>query len=603
MTLQARHYEIERIVAMPRADVWELLSNTDRFNRVIALPEVDFTPPADEDTALVREARAKFRKVLPLRWKEFPFQWIKGEEYAVLRVYNEGPLRRVFGGIRLADEAPDKTRLTVFAEFTPANTLGAALIPLLGKPTLDKTIAYCEKAVALRRIGKAQARPLNRVRTPIDETALRPLVERLQRAPVPQNLVPIILDYLREADDNEVAGLRPKLLARMWNVASNDVLRLCLHATKAGLLNLSWHEMCPNCRVSKADVASLSQLKNQVHCDLCGVDFEVNFDRYVELRFAVHPKIRAASPAVYCIGGPFLTPHILAQTPIEKGGAAQIKIPQLAEPLRLRVLRLNHILALRPGAAPEGAILRDEGWADGEIGAPPGATIGIHNHSTHDIVLALEKENWDDDAVTAAEVTTLQEFRDLFSSEVLAPGQSVGIENLTLFFSDLCDSTQLYETIGDAPAYGRVRRHFAWMFDIIAAHHGAVVKTIGDAVMAAFLSPEDALRASLEMQTRVGEFNATLPPGNSVSIKIGLHHGPAIAINQNERLDYFGRTVNLAARIQTASHGGDIVFSDEVALRVGVQDILEAAHVCPHDFQMNFKGILGEACLHRVSFC
>lgn len=598
MSFSARRFEITRTVALPRAEVWELLANNDRLNQVIEFPAVEFAPPSS--SSLAREARAKFKNMLPMRWKEHPFQWVKNQEYSVLRVYHKGPLLRVFVGIQLADAAPHGTHLTLFSKMTPAYALAAALMPFVAKTSLERIAKYCEDAVALRRAGKARALPVNRFRTAVDEAFLAPLAGRLQDTPVSRELIPRLVECLREADDNDVAGLRPKRLARQWNASEHEVLRLCLHATKIGLLNLSWSEMCPNCRVSKAEFSSLSQLSSEVHCDLCGVDYAVNFDRYVELRFAVHPKVRAASPAVYCIGSPFLTPHILAQISIEAGGMAQVKIPDSGEPLRLRVLRLNHILALSDAATPEDAIYRDEGWDGESLGASPGATLGIHNRSAQDIVLALEKVRWDDDAVTAAEITSLREFREMFSSEVLAPGQSVGIESLTLFFSDLCDSTQLYETVGDAPAYGRVRRHFAWMRDIIGAHHGAIVKTIGDSVMAVFQSPEDALLAAIEVQTRVGEFNATLIPGESICLRIGLHHGPAIVINSNDRLDYFGRTVNLAARIESAGSGGDILFSDEVGSRPGVLDILRSAHLSLRTQKARLKGIEGEQFLTCV---
>lgn len=162
----------------------------------------------------------------------------------------------------------------------------------------------------------------------------------------------------------------------------------------------------------------------------------------------------------------------------------------------------------------------------------------------------------------------MQEFRDLFSSEVLAPGQQVGIENVTILFSDLRASTTLYETIGDAHAYGQVNRHFDFLTDWIAKNSGSIVKTIGDAVMAVFHRPEQAVKAALDIQRYIENFNASMD--YKIVIKVGIHTGPAIAVNSNERLDYFGRTVNLAARIQNESRGNDIVISEQCFERKGV---------------------------------
>jgi len=221
--------------------------------------------------------------------------------------------------------------------------------------------------------------------------------------------------------------------------------------------------------------------------------------------------------------------------------------------------------------------------------------VTVENRSGADLVLVVEKTDWDPDAVTAARVTAMQEFRSLFSSEVLAPGQEVGIENVTLLFSDLLASTAMYELIGDASAYGKVRRHFDFLIDRVSEHTGSLVKTIGDAVMAVFYSPEDGVRAALEIQRRLKEFNRSLPPGSEpIVIKIGLHHGPAIAINANDRLDYFGRTVNIAARVQRESQGGDLVISAETFQRPGVQVVLAEYGVRHSNYKARFKGIHGE---------
>ncbi|MFM8551294.1 MAG: adenylate/guanylate cyclase domain-containing protein, partial [Nitrospiraceae bacterium] len=118
-----------------------------------------------------------------------------------------------------------------------------------------------------------------------------------------------------------------------------------------------------------------------------------------------------------------------------------------------------------------------------------------------------------------------------------------------------------YEEAGDAPAYGHVRRHFDFLKERIARHQGAVVKTIGDAVMAVFHQPADGLRCALAIQRDLPSFNTSLPDRPPLIVKLGLHHGPAIALNANGLLDYFGRTVNIAARLLRESRGGDLVLA------------------------------------------
>jgi class 3 adenylate cyclase len=167
----------------------------------------------------------------------------------------------------------------------------------------------------------------------------------------------------------------------------------------------------------------------------------------------------------------------------------------------------------------------------------------------------------------------MQTFRDLFEAEVLRPGDEVAIERVALMFTDLRGSTALYTRIGDARAYQLVRQHFAYLAQKVRVHNGAIVKTIGDAVMAAFADPGDAVRAALDVQRSVAAFNAEQRHGDIV-IKLGLHEGPSIAVTLNGRLDYFGTTVNMAARLQAQSEGGDIVLSRDIAADPAVAPLL-----------------------------
>ena len=180
--------------------------------------------------------------------------------------------------------------------------------------------------------------------------------------------------------------------------------------------------------------------------------------------------------------------------------------------------------------------------------------------------MIVESRDWVSDALTADRATTLQTFRDLFSEQVLRPGDEVGISQVTLMFTDLRGSTALYERVGDAGAYRLVREHFAFLAGVIRERNGNIVKTIGDAVMAAFVDPADGVQAALEVQRTVATFNESLS-GEDLVIKLGVHCGSCIAVTLNDRLDYFGSTINMAARLQGESDGGDIVFSEDLYQR------------------------------------
>jgi class 3 adenylate cyclase len=131
-------------------------------------------------------------------------------------------------------------------------------------------------------------------------------------------------------------------------------------------------------------------------------------------------------------------------------------------------------------------------------------------------------------------------------------------------FTDLKGSTELYDVLGDAAAYNLVRDHFAFLLDRVQRNHGFVVKTVGDAVMAAFSRPDDAVRAALAIQDDIATFNAA-HAATPIMVKLGVHAGSCIAVTTGDTLDYFGATVNIAARLEHQCRGGEVIVSETVA--------------------------------------
>src|SRR5262249_1878909 len=142
-------------------------------------------------------------------------------------------------------------------------------------------------------------------------------------------------------------------------------------------------------------------------------------------------------------------------------------------------------------------------------------------------------------------------------------GDDVAISRVAIMFTDLQGSTRLYEDLGDASAYRLVRDHFAFLSERVQQHDGFIVKTLGDAVMAAFHDPADAVPPVLSIQDAVSKFNRARSDANIV-LKLGLHAGSCIAVTAGGVLDYFGSTVNTAARLEHQCRGGEVVVSDAV---------------------------------------
>lgn len=153
-------------------------------------------------------------------------------------------------------------------------------------------------------------------------------------------------------------------------------------------------------------------------------------------------------------------------------------------------------------------------------------------------------------------------FREKFGTEVLSRNESLSIKRICIMFTDIRGSTALYEQLGDAKAYRLVRHHFDLLFRVVERAGGVVVKTIGDSVMASFGSSAQGVAAALRIQAVFGILAAREKVGErAIVVKIGLHVGPSLLVNLNERADYFGRTINLASRIQGTAAGGEIIIS------------------------------------------
>lgn len=602
MNFATKKYVIEREYPLSKEKIWALLADNNRLNLYIGLFPVTFSQAKKEKSGVFfREAFAKVGGLIPLRWEEAPFQWEEKKYYEVERRYLSGPIKHFTGGVELLDceeGSANITKVRLIAKFIPQNLLGLVAIPLTGHKSMLNTFDYLEGFLTAGTEDLSNS-PQKKTNHQVDLVELERLEKVLQNWPVETEKIDLLHRYIVEKNDHDVAHMEPVRIAEQWQVETDEVLRLFLYATKSGILNLSWNMICPNCRVSKSEQKSLSQLTSEFHCDLCGINYDASFDQFVELHFSVHSVIRKAYAEVYCVGGPMITPHVKVQKVVSQGESVRIPVPVHSEELRLRVLQANDQVSLAGNLETDDVSITytDTGWSKTRVS--DASEITVRNSSSQDIVVVLEQAAWNLNTVTAAKVTAMQEFRDLFSSEILSPGQQIGIDHVTILFTDLQGSTSLYETVGDANAYGQVNKHFDFLTKWISANRGSVVKTIGDAVMAVFHLPEDGMRAALQIQQNLAEFNRD--KADPIVLRVGLHSGPAIAVTSNDRLDYFGRTVNLAARIQGEGAGGDIVFSSDTLDQPKLRAIVEQEDVQMESFPAKLKGIDGEVELVRVS--
>ena len=529
-----------------------------------------------------------------IRWEENPFHWVESKEFSVLRVYHNGPFLKVFSylGLKTNDTGTELTyRIDAQVRSSAWNLPARYYLGVQTYRQFDRAFGNIAKYLT----GEAESAypgQASRISTR-NQARLRNGVESLATAGFARDLIQRLALFLRTSSDDSCGRIRPFGLADNWGERRESVLRLCLHATRLGLLDLSWELMCPLCRGAKGQTGTLKDLRSQAHCSSCNIRFDANFDRSVQVTFRPSPRIRPVQQSTYCVGGPGNTPHILIQAELSPHQQTTSPVDLSPGVYRLRGPRIagSALVDVAPSHAPVEEVRFSCNL--GEVQPPnieiaPGSTLfRLENDGEEALLVMLEKTTWPDDAVTAAYVSSLQDFRDLFSSEVLAPEEQFEVRSLCFMFTDLKASTAMYREQGDAPAYALVRDHFKVVYDCVVEYRGAVVKTIGDAVMAVFSETGDAVSASLDIHTA---FRTGGSADSGLVLKIGIHSGPCMAVNLNERLDYFGTTVNTAVRLQGQSIGGDVMISAEMVEDPTVREAIERPGIRTETVRVQLKG-------------
>lgn len=582
-----RLVKIEENVELPhpRATVWPALSRTDWINRSVKLPAVRYeVEPLPEGGSKIT-AHAKTFGV-PLAWRELPFEWTEPEFHQVKRIFLHGPFESGVFGLRLL-ETKTGCRVEIFAHFVCKSLFGEFLARKIIGPKTMRDMRKLVRHVGEHISGQQPALMPNlevaNTNVPNLNAGIRKLSTDLRNEGTTAVLIPQLRGFLVDAADVELSHIRPFAIARDWRVDRWDVLRLFLHATRAGLLNLRWELLCPNCRATRLPRnSSLANLAGSAHCDVCNIKYDAEFDKSVELKFSVHPGIRPCDEQTFCLVGPGARPHIASQIYLEPEEKRAWRPPVTTRDLRVRSLQVKAVTNLPTRGVeiicqPEKFELKnfDTGFL-------------IRNPNPFPVQVALESGAGDDDILTAARATNWQDFRDLFSAEVISPVERIVIGRQIILFTDLRGSTAMYSAIGDAPAYALVRDHFKILHDVVAAHHGGVVKTIGDSVMATFSDLGEALAAAQAMHGQLAGMKSK--QDIRLKLKCALHAGPCLAVNANDKLDYFGSVVNLAARLLEKCAGDDLVVADEIFHLAETQDFLRRTQASAEADREHFTG-------------
>lgn len=560
--------------------IWPFAADTNRFNRDTGQPEVQIL----SNVKGVKQMRMRL-PVIQVDWEEEPFDWTYPYSFGVSRIYGKGPVNSMRTEAKFERLSNNGTRVTYHSSFVVSNPFVQLLIPfaigVVARNRFEKVFRKYDQITGKDDVVLTIARPHGL--SAAGRLRFKSLSEAIIRQGTDASLVNRLEDFLDRADELSVQRIRPYALADRWYVNRRSVLEMFLRATRAGILDMSWDLLCPSCRGTTEGHTNLGDVHGKSHCDTCQIDFTVNFDHNIEVSFKPNPSVRVVDFAVaFCAGSPQLQPHVVMSQALS--ALHSLPVPAQLERGRYTLRASNvpgsiSLFADADGTPQADLRVSSFGWPPDQQNVSLNPTLNLVNATDADSTFQLERTAWSDQSSTAADVTALQVFRDLFASEVVRPGEEISIGSVTLMFTDLRDSTRMYRLIGDASAFERVREHFEILEKAIAAEGGAIVKTMGDAVMATFRHPVDALKSVWSAQSEIAQHGEPM-----LWLKAGLHKGPCIVVNLNDRLDYFGSTVNIAARLPNFSKGGELILSETFYNDPEIQDFL-AQNVPSHALQ------------------
>ena len=583
--------------------LWPLVTNTDRLDRAIGFPPVRYKTLYEPGRGVRTFAEGRKAGQVEIG-EEHPYEWVEPRRMGVLREYSQGPFRWLVSTVELTPRPGGGTTLVHRLRLEPSSWairvgsrwgVGVGLRKSLERVYLriDATV----KSQSQRGFDHA-ADPFlepDKLSAPRRQRLER-LLDRLVEQGIDAAVVERLGDYLVRGSAQEVARIRPLALAARFGLDPDQVVAACLLGAHEGLLNLHWDLLCPICRISCQVTDTLRAIGEHAHCEACHLDFRLDFANSIELIFRVHPEIREVDLGTYCVGGPAHSPHVFAQirvAPSERielelelpEGSYRLRGPQLPWSVDFLVKTSATIwrwdIALGSGPSPDPP---DALKAGGQI-------LILSNSHSGELVVRIERTATRADALTAARATSLAQFRELFPGEHLAPGQLATISTVTLLVTALepAQADALYQDLGDARAFNVVHEHFQRLGTLIRQGGGAVVKTMGEGLLASFSDVTAAVKTALELAHPLATTESE-PTSGPLRLRVGVHRGPTLAATFNDQLDYFGTTARQATAILQYARGSELVLTRTVAADPEVAALLGARQIESEVVATNLAG-------------
>ncbi|MBZ9605619.1 adenylate/guanylate cyclase domain-containing protein [Phyllobacterium chamaecytisi] len=464
----------------------------------------------------------------------------------------------------------------------------------------------------------------------------KPLFAMLRQSARPR-VVDALERLVREAPDRKLSRINALAFAASEQLDEEQTISAFLQASRLGLFEMSWNVLCPGCGgVLDANTSLKTVQSDEYTCALCAAGYEPTLDEMVEVTFTVTPRVRhieAHNPhqlpaveyfrQVYWGSGVDLPDNDFEEK-VDEFIVESLELPAGEKAVISLHLPPSFIIVFEP-VTHAAQFLDVTGEPTKERQTISLVFDRVHRHSetitlrpgplrisveNHTDVRTLPSVCLANDALhtmlgkrrpflTAKSLLSNQTFRDIYRTDTIDVDQKLRITSLTFLFTDLRGSTELYERVGDLAAFDLVKAHFGVLNEIVGAEAGAVVKTIGDAVMATFPTPDRALVAAMRMRDAMLRLNKERG-SEDLLLKIGIHEGPCIAVSLNERQDYFGQTVNIASRVQHLATSREIFATGSVLNDPRVSHVLTDHGLKPMSQTVTLRGITDQISIFTI---
>lgn len=532
------------------------MSDTSRMNKTMGLP-------AWEEAEL-NGSRVVRTHVLgqEQEWVESPWTWIVNQEINQERIYKKGLMQKQTGKFRILSEKTSDGLNQVEVSFT---WYGGALLRFVIGPMSAKflTKAMTEYVHNQERIYFANVQAKNLSLTPLREltaqdTDFIEAITKEAHSSKPE-ILKTLLRYLIASDTLDIHKINPKKTAKDTGLKTHEVIEQLTKLTQSGYLALTWDVICPHCRGPQLEASKLCFVAESTTCHSCDLEFSTQSDQSIEVTFKPQSKFREIGSVTYCAAEPAKKSHILMNWPA--GEMQSAKIDLKPGTYRARTLHGKKECEIKVEDKTSSTQKVNLDFKQPQMTLASGETEISYSGSEKDFFV-FESLAWSNERYLAGEALSNTHIRTLVNDDLLKSGVKLDIGEQIILFTDIVGSTPMYKRLGDNKAFIAVQDHYVEIGNIIKAHNGVVVKFIGDAVMAAFTDASLAFKANQDIHS------AFKNNKDSLVLRTSFHIGQVLCVNMNVGLDYFGQTVNTAAKLQGWADGFETAVSEQTLQRV-----------------------------------